>query len=69
MMRPKNLDAERKAAGDALLEAVGRYVKAAGGNVVVAGPIQLMTFPGDPDLNFNLVVKCIGRKPKPSSAS
>ena len=51
------------AATDALLRAVGRYVKHHGGGVVVAGPVQLMRWPGDMPSQFTIGIKCLGRAP------
>lgn len=50
-------------ATDALLRAVGEYVKAHGGEVVVAGPVHLARWPGDMPSEFTIGIKCLGRQP------
>ena len=48
-----------------LYEAVGRYVKSKGGNVVVAGGIQIQKWPSDGPYQFTPVaIKCTGKPPQ-----
>ena len=54
----------RKEPSDVLFHALAAFVKAAGGNVVIAGPIQLMTWPMEHERNFTIAVPCMGVKPK-----
>ena len=46
-----------------LYRAVARYVKSKGGQVVVAGGVQIMQEPGDGDFRYGVVVRVTGRKP------
>lgn len=46
-----------------LYKAVGRYVAAHGGSVIVAGGIQIQQWPGENKFAFSVAVKCTGRKP------
>lgn len=46
-----------------LLRAVGRYVKKLGGEVLVAGGIQIESWPTE-EFTFYVKVKCTGRKPE-----
>jgi len=45
-----------------LYRAVQEYIESQGGSVVVAGPIQILRWPGGL-LKWNLVVACVGRAP------
>jgi hypothetical protein len=68
LKRAQSKIADKDDAGVALLKAAGKWVQSCGGNVVVAGGISIMTWPGDLEYNFSVVVKCTGRKPSnPSS--
>ena len=46
-----------------LYRAVAKYVEEAEGKVVVAGGVQIITWPGDASRNFVVGIKCTGRKP------
>lgn len=46
-----------------LLVAVGNWVKANGGEAVVAGGIEIQKWPEDVDFKFRVAVKCTGRQP------
>ena len=46
-----------------LYRAVANYVKQAGGEVLVAGGIQIIQWPVDGKFRFTVGVKCTGRKP------
>jgi len=46
-----------------LYKAVSNYVEKAGGRVVVAGGIQIQTWPTDKEYQFTVAIKCTGRKP------
>ena len=48
---------------DVLLDAVMKYIKAKGGNVVVIGGIEIQRFPGDAKYNFRLAIRCTGEAP------
>lgn len=54
-------DESRSDAANELLEAVGKFVAAHGGSVLVAGGIQIHA--DDAPLNFRLSVKCTGEAP------
>lgn len=43
--------------------AVQDYVCSRGGNVLVAGGVQVIQWPYQPDTQFSIVVKCTGKKP------
>lgn len=47
-----------------LLTAVGTWVKAKGGVVIVAGGISIQKWPHDPDLTFHVAIRCTGRAPE-----
>lgn len=53
--------------GEALLNEVGRFVKSTGGEVLVAGGIQIWQYPNDPPFTFHVSIKCTGRKPEASA--
>ena len=46
-----------------LYMAVGRYVSAQGGCVVVANGISTIRWPGESPANFTIGVRCTGRAP------
>lgn len=48
---------------DELFAAANRYVKFHGGNIVVAGGIQIQEWPGARPGQFVLGIKCFGRRP------
>jgi hypothetical protein len=48
----------------AMYEAVASYVKAHGGNVVVASGVQIQEWPGEGEFRFTVGIKCTGRKPQ-----
>lgn len=54
---------------DRVYNAVAAYVKANGGNVVVAGGIEIQEWPGEWPGNFRVAVKCLGRKPELKGAT
>lgn len=49
--------------GSQLQRAVVRYVEEKGGIVAVIGEVQVQQWPGEPEFNFIIGVKCTGRKP------
>lgn len=49
-------------ATDKLYTAVANYVKAHGGNVVVIGAVQQITWPFELEGNFTLGVQCTGKR-------
>lgn len=53
----------RELAAVRLINAVGDWVNAAGGNALVAGDIGIMDYPGDPEFCFRVVIKVTGHKP------
>lgn len=50
-----------------LLNAVGAWVKSRGGEVLVAGGVQIQRWPQDPDHTFLVAVRCTGRAPVPDA--
>lgn len=54
----------RIGASDKLLRWSGKYLQACGGSALVAGPISIMSFPGEAENNFYLAIKILGRKPE-----
>lgn len=54
---------------DCLYRAVQDYIESQGGTVSVAGPVQILRWPGDRPLKWNLVVSCVGRAPVGKEAS
>lgn len=49
---------------DRLYNAAAAYIKKRGGTAVVAGPIQILHWPGDLPNQYGLVVKILGVAPK-----
>ena len=49
-------------AAEVLFRAVASYVKKHGGEVAVAGPVQLIPFGGK--YRFGLVIECVGTEPQ-----
>lgn len=47
-----------------LYAAAENYIATEGGKLVVIGDVQVIRFPGDPELNFTLGIRCTGRVPK-----
>jgi hypothetical protein len=50
-----------------LLKAAGDWVRAHGGDVIVAGGIQVQRWPEDPEFTFRIAVRCTGKQPVPSA--
>ena len=47
----------------ALYNAVQQYVKANGGSVVAIGGVEVQHWPGEPEYNFRLAIRCTGKRP------
>jgi hypothetical protein len=56
---------KRVTPADRLLRAAAKYIEANGGTVIMAGPIQIMRWPGDADYKWSLCVQVMGRAPRP----
>jgi hypothetical protein len=54
----------RVGATDRLLRAAGKYLEVCGGTAIVAGPISIISWPGELRTNFMLAIKIFGRKPE-----
>lgn len=50
-----------------LVKAVAAYVEAHGGAVLVAGNVRTLQWPEDMPGNFDIAIRCTGRKPKQPS--
>lgn len=50
---------------DRLFSAIGKYIEHNGGTAVIAGPVQIMRWPGDAEFKYTLCVQIVGRAPKP----
>lgn len=48
---------------DRLIVAADNWVKAHGGSAVIMGPVSVMTFPGEREADYYVVVKCLGKRP------
>ena len=66
-MRKTTAAQKRAKKTEALVASVHRvvaaYIAHLGGKVVVSGPLQILVWPGDSKLRFDVVLKCTGRKP------
>ena len=49
---------------DRLAKAVAAYVEAHGGAVLVAGNVRIIQWSEDRPGNFDIAIRCTGRKPK-----
>jgi len=53
----------RKQRSTPLLKAVATFIEAHGGKVLIAGPVQIITWPDDRLGCFTVGIKCVGRRP------
>lgn len=54
----------RKSDGfERLYKAILQYVKANGGTVVAIGGVEVQHWPGEPEYNFRLAIRCTGKRP------
>jgi hypothetical protein len=47
-----------------IYDAVQRYIKFHGGDVVVIGGLEIQQWPLEPEAKFRVAIQCLGRKPE-----